>query len=134
MIKKIIFAILALVLIGVGTGIYLWNKPHETVDNKKGVEITAAALTQAYSSNEQQANAVYLNKVIEVSGSVSETEQNQDGGLMVILDTGDPVAGVQCTMREKGVAVSKGQNITIKGFCSGSSITGVSLTDCIIKK
>jgi hypothetical protein len=35
-------------------------------------------------------------------------------------------------MREKGVKVTTGQTVTIKGFCSGSGITGVSLTDCIL--
>lgn len=125
---------LLLAAIGVGTGIYLWNKPHETVDDKQGVEITAMALSAEFGGNEQQANTKYLNKVIEVSGKVTETEQNQDGGMMVILETGDPMAGVQCAMREKGITVNKGDNVTIKGFCSGNGIMGVSLTDCIIKK
>lgn len=134
MLKKIIIAVLLLGAIGVGTGMYLWNKPPETVDDKKGVEITAMALSAEYVSSEQQANTKYLNKVIEVSGTVAETEQNQDGGMMVILQTGDPMAGIQCAMREKGVTANKGDSITIKGFCSGNSIMGVSLTDCIIKK
>lgn len=134
MLKKIVIVILLLAAMGVGTGIYLWNKPPETVDDKKGVEITAIALSAEYVGNEQQANAKYLNKVIEVSGVVTETEQNQDGGMMVILETGDPMAGVQCAMREKGITVNKGATVTIKGFCSGNGIMGVSLTDCIIKK
>ncbi|GAA4466960.1 hypothetical protein GCM10023093_21970 [Nemorincola caseinilytica] len=129
MARKIILAVLALVLIGVGTGIYLWYKPHATVDNKKGIEVTAQALAQAYTNNEAQANTLYLNKVIEVTGSVTETEQNQDGGLMVILDN-----DVQCALREKGIQTSKGQTLTIKGFCSGNGMLGVSLTDCIIKE
>jgi len=104
------------------------------VDDKKGIAITAAALSKEFAANEQSANTQYLNKVIEVTGAVSETEKNQDGGLMVVLDTGDPMAGVQCGMRDKGVEVAKGQTVTIKGFCSGSGITGITLTDCIIKK
>jgi len=132
--KKIIFAIVLLALIGVGTGIYLFYKKPETVDDKKGIEVASMALAKEYAANEQAANIKYLNKVIEVTGKVSETETNQDGGLMVILDTGDPMAGVQCAMREKGVTVAKGQQVTIKGFCSGNGITGISLTDCIIKQ
>ena len=132
--KKILMVVAALALIGVGTGMYLWNKKPETVDDKKGVAVSAMALAQAYTASEQQANALYLNKVIEVSGVVSETEANQDGGLMVILDSGDPMAGVQCAMREKGLQIAKGQKLTIKGFCSGSGMMGVSLTDCIVNK
>ena len=36
------------------------------------------------------------------------------------------------TLRDKGVQVAKGAQVTLKGFCSGSGITGVSLTDCIV--
>ncbi|MBX2906429.1 MAG: hypothetical protein KF744_10355 [Taibaiella sp.] len=134
MLKKIIGVVVLLAAIGVGTGIYLFYKKPETVDDKKGIAVTAIELAKEFGANEQAANTKYLNKVIEVSGVVSETEQNQDGGLMVILDTGDPMAGVQCAMREKGIQVQKGKEMTIKGFCSGSGITGVSLTDCIIKQ
>lgn len=132
--KKIVFAVVLLALIGVGTGIYLFYKKPETVDDKKGIEVAAMALSKEFAADESAANAKYLNKVIEVTGTVAETENNQDGGLMVILDTGDPMAGVQCAMRDKGVAATKGQQVTIKGFCSGSGITGISLTDCIIKQ
>lgn len=131
--KKIVVAVALLALIGVGTGIYLFYKKPETVDDKKGIEVAAMALSKEYAADESAANAKYLNKVIEVTGTVSETEENQDGGMMVILDTGDPMAGVQCAMREKGVTANKGQTVSIKGFCSGSGITGISLTDCIIK-
>jgi hypothetical protein len=134
MIKKIIVVVLVLATIGVGTGIYLFYKKPETVDDKKGIVISAATLSEQYTTNEKTADSIYLNKVIEVTGTVSETEQNQDGGMMVILKTDDPVAGIQCAMREKGMQVTTGQSITIKGFCSGSGITGVSLTDCIISK
>lgn len=130
--KKIILIVLSLGLIGVGTGIYLFNKKPETVDDKKGINIAAADLAKAYSANERAADSLYLNQVIEVSGTVGSTETNQDGGLMVILTTGDPDADIQCTLRDKGVQVAKGQQVTLKGFCSGSGITGVSLTDCIV--
>ena len=134
MIRKIVLAVFFLALIGVGTGIYLFYKKPETVDNKEGLVVTAAVLSEKYSANEKSADSLYLNKVIEVSGTVSETEQNQDGGTMVILQTNDPMTGIQCAMREKGVTATKGQTVTIKGFCSGNGITGVSLTDCILKQ
>jgi len=53
---------------------------------------------------------------------------------MIVLQTEDPGTGIQCSLRDKGVTVSKGRNITIKGFCSGNGITGVSLTGCVIKQ
>ena len=134
--KKLQIVIIVLVLLGGGAAgaiWYVWNKPHAKVEDAKGIEVTAQALAKEYTADEKAADAKYLNKAIQVSGTVAETEKNQDGGLMVILQTEDPTAGIQCTMREKNATVNKGQNLTIKGFCSGNGITGVSLTDCIIK-
>ncbi|MES2701460.1 MAG: hypothetical protein V4649_02420 [Bacteroidota bacterium] len=132
MIKKILLAILILGAISAAIGVYQWNKPHEKVEDMKGVAVTAVTLSKEYTENEQAADNKYLNKAIEVSGTVSEVNTNQDGGLMVVLDSGDPMTGVQCTMREKGASIAKGQNIKLKGKCSGNGITGVSLTDCIM--
>ena len=134
--KKILIAILFVAAIGVCTGIYVLmqlNKKAPKVEDIKGISITAAALSKEFSTNEKEANTKYLDKAIEVSGTVNEIDSNQDGGIMVVLQTDDPMAGVQCTMRDKGASVAKGQNIVIQGFCSGNGITGVSLTRCVIK-
>lgn len=111
----------------------MWNKPARTVNGEKGIAISATDLYKAYSANEKAADSIYLNKAIEVSGLVAGAEKNQDGGTMLILETGDPVANIQCTMQEKNANADKGKNVTVKGFCSGSGITGISLTGCILK-
>jgi len=133
MLKRIAIVLFIILLIGIAFVIYLWNLPHKKVENIAGINITAVTLAKEFTSNEQQANARYLNKAIEVSGVISEIDKNQDGGIMIILQSDDPTTGVQCAMRDKGVTVSKGQTVDIKGFCSGNGITGVSLTDCVIK-
>ena len=111
--------------------IYLWNKPAVKVENIVGTSITAEALSKEYNADEKAADAKYLNKAIQVSGTVGEVNKNQDGGLMIVLQTGDPAAGIQCAMRDKGAAIANGQKMVIKGFCSGNGITGVTLTDCV---
>lgn len=133
MVKRILVVVLLLVAIGVCTGVYLWNKPHQKVEDAKGIVIDAKALAKEYVADEKAADAKYLNKAIEVSGTIAELEKNQDGGLMVILQTDDAAAGVQCAMRDKGLELAKGSQVVIKGFCSGNGITGVSLTDCVKK-
>ena len=131
--KRIAITLSVLLIIGIALVIYLWNLPHKKVENVKGLSVTAVVLAKEYTANEQQANAKYLNKAIAVSGVVSEIDKNQDGGTMVILQSDDPMTGVQCSMRDKSVSVTKGQQISIKGFCSGNGITGVSLTDCVME-
>jgi len=100
---------------------------------RKGLIIAADVLAKEYNTDEKAADTKYLNKAIEVSGTVIEVEHNQDGGAMVILQTGDPETSVQCTMRDKGASPAKGQKVVIKGFCSGSIMGSVLLTDCVIK-
>ncbi len=134
MIKKIILVVLILATIGVGTGIYMWFKPHQKVEDQTAIMVTAAKLAADYAANEKAADSTYLNKAIQVKGTVKDTETNADGGLMVILQTDDAMIDIQCTMRDKGVQVAKNTELSLVGFCSGSGITGVSLTDCVIKK
>ncbi len=134
MAKKIIGVILVLLLIGVVSGVYIWNKPHKKVEDAKGIEISAVALSKEYNADEKAADAKYLNKAINVSGTISEVDTSQDAHLMLILQTGDPMTGIQCAMRDKGINVTKGGAISIKGFCSGNGITGVALTDCVLTK
>ncbi len=133
MFKKFLVGGILLILIGVAAGIYVWFKPHPKVENAQGILITADSLSLVYGKNEKAADSMFLKKAIEVSGTINEIDTNQDGGIMVILQTGDPMAGVQCTMRDKGTTAVKGQKVVIKGFCSGNGLTGVSLTDCVIK-
>jgi tRNA_anti-like len=130
--RYILLIIVAGALIGAGIGYKLWTKPREKAEDVKGLVISAADLGKAFSTDENKANALYLNKAIEVSGSISEIDKNQDGGTMILLDTGDPNLPIQCTMREKSINTVKGKTVVIKGFCSGTSITGVLLTDCIL--
>jgi len=135
-VKKIIGAVVLVMAIGGGVGYYMWNKPRPKVEDAKGIEITATQLAKEYTADENTANTKYLSKdhdkAIEVSGTVSEMEKNQDGGFMVVLQTEDPMVGVQCAMRDKNTPDLKGKAVKIKGYCSGNGITGVSLTDCII--
>lgn len=134
MIKRLLLIALILILAGISIGVYEWNKPAKKAEDIKGIQITAIALSKDYAANEKNADGKYLNKDIEVSGTVGEVDSNQDGGVMIVLQTDDPGTGIQCSLRDKEVIISKGQNITIKGFCSGNGITGVSLTGCVVKK
>src|SRR3954470_23254017 len=122
----------ALALIGACIGIYLWNKPPAKVEDSKGIRISAAELCKQFGANETAANQKYLNKAVEVTGVVGEISKNQDGATAVILQSGDPDAGVQCTMREKNVTLDSGKTVTLKGFCSGNTMFDVLLTDCIV--
>lgn len=132
MFKKIFLFVLVVCVGATGVVYYLYNKPAEKVESMKGISVSALDLAKEYNSNEKAADAKYLDQAIEVTGMVTEIEQNQDGGSMVILQTDDPTAGIQCALRDAKTSVTKGATVTIKGKCSGNGITGVTLTECII--
>jgi len=135
--KKILYGFVAIVLIGIAAGLYMWNKPHKKVEDAKGIAISAADLFKAYSADESKANELYLDKnsdkALDVSGAVDEIDKDQDGGVLLLLETGDPMAKVICRMRENSISAAKGQKVRVKGFCTGSDITGVRLTDCVLE-
>ena len=130
--RYIIVIVLILGSIGAIAGYRIWNKPPEQIEEVSGIIVSAEQLAREFSENETSANQKYLKKGLEVTGIVSGVEENQEGRNTVLLETGDPMMPIVCSMRDQPADVTEGQNITVSGFCSGN-IMGVSLTGCIIK-
>ncbi|OSZ79093.1 hypothetical protein CAP35_12830 [Chitinophagaceae bacterium IBVUCB1] len=130
--KRILYLLLAAIFIGGAVGFYMWNKPHAKVEDMKGVTVNAGDLCSAFANNEAAANEQYLNKALVVSGTVAEVATNQDGGVAIII-TGNADGNVLCTMREKDAKATAGQQVTVKGVCTGFIITDVTLTDCVLQ-
>ena len=128
--KYIIWVIVILVLMGGAAAYMLWNKPHEKVEDQNATSITATDLADEFLQNEAKANRRYLGQVLEVKGKVIEVTANQDGKTVLLLESTDPLSGVQCTMRDVGFEASTGQIMTVHGFCNGFT-TVVLLQDCI---
>jgi hypothetical protein len=130
--KKALFLVLALVFLAGAVVFYLqWNKPHRNPADETGVKITAEELFSKYESNESDANTSYLNKTLEVSGTIMDSGVNQDGEPTLTLNAGNEMFGVLITFnpteKEKVSAKQNGDKVTLKGICSGYT------TDVIIK-
>lgn len=118
--RKIVLIIIAVVIMaGAGYGFYVWNKPARDVTEEKGIQITAVAIFDSFTVNENRANTLYLNKAIQVTGQVTEIKNNQAGETVVYLKSNDPLFGVNCTFKETPGALVKGSTITFKGVCTG---------------
>lgn len=130
--KKAGIIILLLLLIGGAVGYYMYNKKPAKVEDIEAQAITADSLYNAFATDEAVANATFLSKVFDVSGTVQEVSQNQDGQTVAILGVAaDPLSGVQCTFRDKDVKIAVGEKVTVKGFCNGYTMT-VILSDCVM--
>lgn len=115
--KFIVIAVLVIALTAI-LGYRFYNKPHRNVADEEAVRADAVELFHAFESDEQQANLTYLDKVLEVRGTVSEILTNQEGKTVVVLKTNDPIFGISCTMTDP-VSVQRGANVAIKGICTG---------------
>ncbi len=132
--KKWIIAGLALALIiGVAIGLYMYNKPLESMSGQEAeVTISAADLFQAFDTDEQKANTTFLGKVIEVSGTIESISTGDDTSTNILLNAGDVMGGVICRMDLSSKDVfQEGQQIALRGECTGK-LLDVELARCVL--
>jgi hypothetical protein len=131
--KNIITILLIIIVAASGVIFFIWNKPQRNVENEKGIVVTAAQLVQEYQASEPEANKKYLDKAIQVSGTISDVKTNQDGNATVTLASDDAFSGVFCTLKTKEPNVAAGATVTIKGICSGM-LSDVRLREAVVVK
>lgn len=99
--------------------LYVYLKPHRDVAKEKAVQLTAQALFDAFKANENEANARYLDKAIELNGEVADITKNQEGNTVVNFKTNDPLFVINCTFKTDPGVLQPGQTIKFKGICTG---------------
>lgn len=133
--KKIIIGALIAVILGViGVWFFVFYAPthfKRDVADEKGIQLTASALVKAYQENESNANALYLDKPLEIKGEISETKVDQVGNTTLTLKSEDAFASVFCTLKKADPNLKPGQTVTVKGICTGF-LSDVVLKDAII--
>ena len=135
--KKPIYLLLLLaILIGISVGGYMYFKPHPKLERIEADFVLASAdLFKAYEANEVEANAKYLNSLIEVKGIVREISPTEAGGYTLILGSNTDMFGVSCAFEPNDAQglekIQSGMEVTIKGLCSGM-LMDVNLSRCIL--
>lgn len=134
MFKKLIFIGFVLGLLAAGVGYYFYNKPLDSVQSMRtDISIDASGLLIEFENNEAEANGKYLDKVVEVKGTILELKQ-QESKSTLYLDTNNPMSSIICEL-EKQIDVSEmkvGDQVTVKGICTGY-LMDVVLVRCIIE-
>ncbi len=131
--KITVLVLLVIIVVGGAYAYRMFTKPNRDVAKEKGIVITAAQLVAEFQENETTANAKYLNKPIEVSGTVSNVAQNQEGITTVLLSSNDAMTGVFCTLKENNPNIKTGTPVVIKGICNGM-LSDVRLGEAILVK
>jgi hypothetical protein len=132
--KKILFAIGILIVIGGGVAFYLYNMPHQNIKRATpDYEMTALELFRAFEEDEGTANEKYLDKIIKVAGMVQGMEKNDEGIVSVTLQ-GDGMFGVICQLDQLSehprTEFEAGERVTFKGKCTGM-LMDVVLVRCV---
>lgn len=125
-----------LITAGVIAGIYLYNKqPINPEKAKTDYVITATDLLKEFENNEAAASAKFVNRIIELTGTIESLDTGNDSTLTVILKTDSDISSVICTFRQSQNRdeLKPGAEITVKGECSGF-LTDVLLNNCSLKK
>ncbi len=136
--KRILYVLLAVVLIGGAVGYTLWNKPHQDIGAAKAdIAIDAVALYNEYNTDENAANAKYLDKVVAITGKVKEAAKDGDGSVKVSLDAGSDMGVVACELSpfasHARTDFQAGEQVTFKGKCTGLNLD-VIFVECVEAK
>lgn len=117
--KKVLFTLASLGLVGLVISIYMFNKPVESVSTMKtNFSIHASELLMAFEENESTANTKYLDKVLEVKGIVDKAEKT-DEKTTIYLTTSNPLSNIIFQLENSESTLEKGEEVTLKGICTG---------------
>ena len=133
---KYLYILFILALLGGGAMYALYNKPHKNVAAAESdFTVAAPALLQAFETNEAEANKKYLDKVVQVKGTIKTISEEEPDSYTITLDAGNDMSGIICTVPKnqlKGpLKYQAGQPITLKGICTGM-LMDVVLVKCVI--
>lgn len=115
--KKITWSLLRILIplfiIGFTIIYFTYNKPHKDF-NKTPSQFTIESkkLISFYQNNSEDANTKYLDKIILITGTITDLEEN-----IIILDN-----GIVCTLdpsQKIDDQIYMGSKISIKGRCIG---------------
>lgn len=132
------WGILLLILVLAGYGYYQYQRPHQSAAGETtNVKIIADTLYNQYAGDEKACDGKYLNKVIEVSGKLSEIQHSGQSEIWILSTSSAAGGGINCQMfpgeKIPDPHPRAGDMVTVKGRCTGF-LMDVNLSDCIVVK
>jgi hypothetical protein len=123
-------------LVFAGGCLNVFRKTDPDVSKKSAeIRIGARELTENFMFDEDSANSRYLDKIILVEGVVNSIATKEEV-ITVYLKNEEDISGVQCNFNPGSIdinSISNGQQIKVKGVCSGF-LLDVVLNRCTLEK
>jgi len=123
--------ILLLIVIGGVSAYLMYNKSHKDLKSSDADAVmTAAELVKLYDSDEVIADAKFLDKTIEIQGTIVEIT---DSGLLI--DGEHEMIGVTCEFENMAEIsdLKVNESVKVRGICTGK-LMDVVLSRCILIK
>ena len=133
-VKIALFFVSFIALSGILAALYMYNLKHtDMAKAKPDFVITASALQKAFEDDETAASTRYINKILEVTGTIALVKPAENNVLSISLVTGSDFSFVICTF--PAIAdpskFRTGDEITLRGECSGF-LLDVLLNNCAV--
>jgi hypothetical protein len=131
-VKIALFIVFFIALVTILAALILFNKKHpDTAKVKPDFIVTATALQKEFEDNEATASARYINKILEVTGTIISLTPADSTHMNISLKTGSEISSIICTFPGIGdpSKFKTGEEITLHGECSGF-LMDVLLNNC----
>lgn len=108
--------------------------PRDLSEEKSEMSMSPSELLAAFQNDESEANSLYLDKVMSISGSISAIDAG-NSSTTITLETGDLMSKVVCEMAEghSSGQLKVGDAVRIKGQCTGF-LSDVIMVKCVIEQ
>ncbi|MEL7021893.1 MAG: hypothetical protein AAGK47_09800, partial [Bacteroidota bacterium] len=136
MIKYLLYFLLSIAIMGGLSLLFLFFAPEKNLSRQSAdLSISATELFNQYEADEVAGNQKFIDRIIDVSGTIAEISKDEEGAPVVILRETDAFSGILCTLKDSErqalAQLSVGNQVTIRGFCTGM-LMDVVLNKCVI--
>ena len=135
--KREFYVLIILMLFLTGLFVFIFLTPSKTFgpNDKAEIHINAKELIAAYLSDENKADMMYTNKLIQISGTLKSIKYLNNRNTLII-NRGKNSSGIICDLNDNEINklqnLRKDQKIEIKGVCKGF-LKDVILLNCYIE-
>ena len=133
-VKIALFVVLFIAVSGILAALILYNEKHpDMAKAKPDFVVTATVLQKEFEDNEAAASARYINKILEVSGTIVTITPTDSISTNISLKTGSDFSSIICTFPAitDPSKFKTGDEIALRGECSGF-LMDVLLNNCAV--
>jgi hypothetical protein len=97
-VKIALFAVMFIAVAAILAALYLFSMTHSDIKKAKpDFEITATQLQKEFDYDETKASIKYINKIVEVTGTIASIKPEENNSINISLATENRISSVICT-------------------------------------